>query len=251
MQFKKVAVSLRDIPRGETTVPKLPTVKRPWGRVISVPRKDDRKNIGLRIVFPLDIERHDYRKSIIADFLDSTLSGGLSSRLLNTLRTKLGFVYKISMDSNIDYIVPGNGYVLIETECDASKIVRVVKTICSICRALAKQGPTKTELEKWRNDVQTSRADNLLDSDPTRFVQAYSPYLTFSDKYPTLDKIDKISLSITRPEVKDLAQEIFLEKCMVFHTGPESLNKEIEKSAAPCLIKSTKRKRKRTSRKRR
>ena len=216
---------------GSTEPPKPQLVKRPWGKVFAVPRKEDTKNIGLRIVFPIELEKFDYQKRVAATCLDVLLSGGFSSRLYKLLRKKLGLIYHIKLEVSQSR-EPRNSYVLIATECSLKNLPKAVENICKVCKDMAKDGPSAYEMRKWRNVVQMDSVDGSLSRDPVQFVDDYEDYLLSKNEFPTNHKLRSIALKLKRKDVKQLAEEVFSKNCLMFHSANKSLDLSLERAMA-------------------
>ena len=220
--------------KGSAKLPVISEITRPWGQVYAVYKKHDKKNIGLRIVFPVNSDLFDFDEQVALEAVDFVLSNGFSSRLLKTLRSSLGLVYRVALDIEVDSIVPANSYVLIETECAHKNVPKVVETICRVCLKFAREGPTSKEMAKWRTDVKTSKIDNDMDLDPSKYVGSYAPYLQHRNTYPTMTKLDKIAMALTKTKVRKVANEIFTKECMVFHSGNQTMSNTIKKITEKC-----------------
>ena len=185
------------------------TVTLPLGTVIKVPMKTQDKNAAIRIIFPVHLTIFDFKKLATLHAIDCVLSEGFSSKLYSILRSNMGLVYFINFELHIDPVYRRFSHVQISTECEKKNIQKVLKTIQKILQDFSKTSIPDWELRKWKDNVKTESLEEKLDLSPSKYIDFYGDYLLWSNKSPSMEDINKLSLSITKQDIKNLSQEIF------------------------------------------
>lgn len=229
-QVEKVCRSLaRKVP-GETSPPLFPPVERSWGSVFRA-KAMSKNNLGVKLIFPLELSRYQYRKERVVQCLSNILTDGLSSRLYVKLRADAGLVYTISSDVHVD-LTPENSYFMLATEASPKNITRVVETILATLGDLIENGVTSCEMRKWVQTVKTDDAGDSMSREPVDFVSAYSPYLSWGHEYPTRKELSALSLRLKKNEIDQLARDVLGGQCMLIHTGDKKTSVQLEKLMA-------------------
>jgi predicted Zn-dependent peptidase len=146
-------------------------------------------------------------RALPARMLALILGYGISSRLADTLRTKLHLVYGVSA-SHAKYSDTGD--FSIRTSTEESKLQRATDEIIKEVRILLEKGITDDELDKAKNIALTGL---LFDSEnPTTLGDIYSYRYLLTGTIKTVEELSSEIKSVSKEQVLKVAGTIFSDK---------------------------------------
>lgn len=142
-----------------------------------------------------------------ARLLSHILGGGMSSRLFERLRTKMGVGYYVhaSHDTYTDH-----GLLSISTGVDKSRVDEVITAILDECKQLIATEVEASELERNKNNMIGSLEIGLETSDALGEFYGFQEVLK-----GTIESVEEVNTKIqnvTAEEVQNVAKELFVEK---------------------------------------
>ncbi|MEH0831514.1 M16 family metallopeptidase [Anaplasma bovis] len=158
----------------------------------------DLEQVNIMLGFPgVDYNDHRYYHMQV---LDSILGNGLSSRLFQEVREKLGLVYSIS-SFNISY--SDGGIFSIHAATDSGKLPTLIKTVTTELKKLP-HDVTEAELTRTKSklvsEVLMSRESTVAKSEATGYH--YTHHGRYISKEEIIQKINAVSLA----DVKSAAE---------------------------------------------
>ena len=158
----------------------------------------DLEQVNIMLGFPgVDYNDHRYYHMQV---LDSILGNGLSSRLFQEVREKLGLVYSIS-SFNISY--SDSGIFSIHAATDSGKLPTLIKTVTTELKKLP-HDVTEAELTRTKSklvsEVLMSRESTVAKSEATGYH--YTHHGRYISKEEIIQKINAVSLD----DVKSAAE---------------------------------------------
>jgi predicted Zn-dependent peptidase len=153
---------------------------------------------GLSVVDP---------RASIARVLANVLGGGMSSRLFERLRTKMGVGYYVSA-SHEPYT--DHGVFSISTGVDKARVDEVVTAILEECKKLIDHAVDESELSRVKNNVTGSLELGLETSD--RQGEFFGFQEIMKGTIETADEINNKIMKVTSREIQTLAKELFVDK---------------------------------------
>lgn len=166
------------------------------------PQFKDNQQSTIIISFPA-LNKHD-DKRIALLLLDTALSTGMSSILMQEIRRKLGLVYAIQSASAM-FNCGGHEIVYMATRTENVK--KAVKAVSKLTKKIAENGITKEQLEKAKKQVMLSQKmyyeDTLNISNYNLAQEVERGKLV--DKYEVFETIKNTTLE----EVNKIAKQIF------------------------------------------
>ncbi len=143
----------------------------------------------------------------VARILAHVLGGGMSSRLFERLRTKMGVGYYVhaSHDAYTDH-----GVFSISTGVDKARVDEVVTAILEECRLLIDTKVSDAELDRTKNNIIGSLELGLETSDAQGEFFGFQEVL--KGKIETAEEVNTKIMKVTSEQVQDLAKELFVDK---------------------------------------
>lgn len=176
----------------------------------SVKKKKDIAQSHMAFYFPDKLSQGDEKGREVLGVLSLILDGGMSSRLFQNIREKLGVCYSVGcMRSSYK----NNGRVVIYTSTSPDKVEKTVSAIRHELDVLKEKGVTEEELSKAKEQVKTAF---VLAEERTRSVMnTFGQKAIMEDKLYNPDERLKIIDSITKKEVDEMAIQVFDYDCLV------------------------------------
>ena len=146
-------------------------------------------------------------KVTIARVLAHVLGGGMSSRLFERLRTKMGVGYYVhaSHDTYTDH-----GVFSIATGVDKARVDEVVTAILEECKLLIDTKVSDSELERTKNNIIGSLELGLETSDAQGEFVGFQEVL--KGNIETAEEVNAKIMKVTAEEIQNLAKELFVSK---------------------------------------
>jgi len=139
--------------------------------------------------------------------LNAVLGSGMSSRLFQTLREKMGAGYYVR--SGVDDLTD-HGYFAISTGADTRRVQGVVEAILSLCKDMKENLVPEEELRKSKESLIGNFVMSLESSDAVATFVADQELLKRKIEKP--QDIEKKIREVTAEEVRNLARTIFSDK---------------------------------------
>jgi len=150
------------------------------------------------------------KQKILASLIASMLGGGMSSRLFQEVREKLGLVYSIySYHENYDL----GSRLLITLGTTPKKLQLALKTIKRVINEVLEKGFTEEELKQVKN--MGISAIKLQSDSPSNMASLIANSLRKENMVYNKEERIKIYKEVTLKEVNDLAKEIFNDNNLV------------------------------------
>ena len=202
------------VPFGEILKSKTPRVKVQYKKT---------KQVQIALGFP-SISKSD-KRAPAAKLLASILGGTMSSRLFISVRERKGLAYLIRA-SQSEY--EDVGTFMVQAGLDMSRLDLAVRTIQKEIRSIKKNGVTKEELSRVKDNLHGKVTLALEDS--MRQADFYAEQELFLEKVQTpkerLAEFDKVTLK----DVQQVANQILEEKRLcIAGIGPYRNSKELLK----------------------
>jgi len=146
-------------------------------------------------------------KLTAARLLSHVLGGGMSSRLFERLRTKMGVGYYVhaSHDTSTDH-----GILNISTGVDKTRVDEVVSAILDECKQLITTKVEAAELERNKSNMVGSLEIGLETSDALGEFYGFQEVL--KGKIETIEEVNAKIQNVTAEDIQNIAQELFVEK---------------------------------------
>ena len=162
------------------------------------------------------------KQKVLASFISTILGGGMSSRLFQEVREKLGLVYSIfSYHENYDL----GSRMLISLGTTPKKVTTALKTIKRVINDVLENGFTEEELKQVKN-MSISKIKLQSDS-PSNMASLIANCLRKENEiYNKEDRI-KLYKSITLEEVNQTAKEIFNHNNLVISLVSRNTNVDL------------------------
>lgn len=186
-------------------------------------KPNSKKNLyKLVVLFKLNFTEWSNKKYKLY-CLDNVLTDGLGSKLYNVLRSKLGAIYNVSSEINLDIRYPEMSYYRIETETTDKKIKEVTKELLKVLYNLQ---ITTEEINKYTNSVQLEDNQNNFSYDYDKYSSHYSDYLLWNEKIETFEEIHNKKINVDRNKVNNFAKKLFTKgNTYIFYSGNSNLLK--------------------------
>lgn len=155
-------------------------------------------------------------KKYAASVLSVVLGGGMSSRLFDEVRDKRGLAYYVGADSE-NYT--DSGFLMVNAGVNNDKADDAIEVILEEIRKIKNNGITAEELRQAKEQAEGGMVVALENS--RTVAQAYSMPVLYKGKVLTPEEeLAKIK-AVTLEQVKDVAEEIFVnEKLNLALIGP-------------------------------
>ncbi len=171
--------------------------------------------------------RADERKYAL-QILSAILGGGMSSRLFQRVRDKMGAAYYIaaSPDTYTDH-----GYLGIYCGVNHDKLKSVITAIIEECKKTIEEMITDEEMERAKNQVRSSVVLGLTHS--MTWALFYGMQDVLGDKIETPEEVLSKFNKVTKEEVLAIARDIFQDaKMNLALIGPDKDEEEFRKLIA-------------------
>jgi predicted Zn-dependent peptidase len=147
------------------------------------------------------------KRSLPLKVLSTVLGGGMSSRLFQTIREKLGAAYYVRsfVDEYTDH-----GYLGVSVGADTKRTKEVVKAVISEFKKLAKTPVSQKELKRMKDNIIGTTALSLETTDEIAFYYGMQHVLKKEIKTP--EEFMKAVSKITAKDVQTLARQIFKDE---------------------------------------
>lgn len=160
------------------------------------------------------------------------LVGGLSSRLLDKLRSQLGIVYFVDVSS--DTLPSRNSFVISTEVSKVENVPIVVKVILEEVKRLQEELVPKIEFTKVLNKVRTYMALDALCKTPKKCVDENAPFFVWGKPYKSTHDILKAIIKLTPVRLRDT-----LKKRLVYDNMLVVLAGNTDMSASLSVIRTT------------
>lgn len=175
--------------------------------------------LGLRAYGRTDPRRYSLQ------ILSAILGGGMSSRLFQRIREKMGAAYYIYSSPDI---YTDHGYLGIFSGVNHDKLKSVITAIIKECQKLTEKEITENELERAKNQARSSIVLELTDSMSWALFYGMQEVLDYEIKTPEeiLQELNKV----TKKDVLEVARDIFKDtKLNLALIGPDKDEAEFRK----------------------
>lgn len=180
-----------------------------------------------RIVFIIRLPKFtffDLKEAIILDMISSILTKGLSSRLYTELRSRLGAVYNVTSEINLDHRCGEYSYFCIETKTQELFVKRVIETIEANLNAFYE--PTEEEIHQIQNETELQFRDKQGSTTFKKEFEECNEYLTWNQKCITLEQKYKMRKQILKQLHNVLipfVNQYFRHNYYVFYSGKKRM----------------------------
>jgi predicted Zn-dependent peptidase len=147
--------------------------------------------------------------------LNTLLGDGMSSRLFQNIRERYGFAYAVYSFNNM---MQDTGAVGVYIGTDDNHVQRCIDLVWKELKSLRNQGITKEELDRTKAQLKGSMMLGM-ENIPNRMIRLGSSELYFGELI-ALDDIIKNIDAVTRDQVQEIAEGLFLEDrfaTVIFH----------------------------------
>ena len=159
-----------------------------------------------------------------ADIMNNCLGGGMSSRLFQAVREKLGLAYSVYSSSS-GYRNDGHFTIFIGT--NPSKATRAADAVKTELSKLIKNGITKTELNRAKEGIKTDRA--LLLERSQSIMSLYGKCVTLTGKPYDIDERIKKIMEVDLDDVNcAIAKTFDFSRACGAYVGPKNENNLLE-----------------------
>lgn len=196
---KKYFDTTTNHPLDEVSFPKAKYVSK------SITTSKDITQSHIALYFPLDVEDNDEYKKEVVSVLNYILDGGMSSRLFQNIREKLGVCYSIGC-MKTSYR-GNNGRFIIYTSTSPNKVEKTIKAIRKEIDKLLKDGVFDEELAKAKAQLKTSLA--LADERTRSVMNGYANKALFENKLFDADEMLALVDKVSKEDLLKVAKEIF------------------------------------------
>ena len=173
----------------------------------------EQSNIG--ISFPCIEKKHPKEKAL--QLLTSVVGGGMSSRLFQEIREKLGFVYSIY---NMPLQYKNDGAFIIFLATNPSYVEEAMKAIKRVLDELKEQGITEKEFSKGKAQLKSKTVIGAESSSAIMRANGINMTL-FNKPFDVDDELNEINKT-TLVDVNKMIKTIFdLDKASVSYVGKE------------------------------
>lgn len=155
--------------------------------------------------------------------LSAVLGGGMSSRLFQTIREKLGAAYYVRsfVDDYTDH-----GYLGVSVGADTRRTKEVIKAVLSEFKKLVREPVPSSELKRMRDYLIGTTSLSLETTDEVAYYYGLQYVLKKDIKTP--EEFIKMISQIEAKDIQDIARQIFIErKLNVALIGPIKEKNEI------------------------
>ncbi|MBP9701533.1 MAG: insulinase family protein [Candidatus Pacebacteria bacterium] len=193
----------KDIPVGQKSN-KVPVIEQQSEPQVLIENKDTDQThlvIGIR---GLSVQNP---RTPVARILAHILGGGMSSRLFERLRTKMGVGYYVhaSHDAYTDH-----GVFSISTGVDKARVDEVVIAILEECRLLIDAKVSDVELDRTKNNIIGSLELGLETSDAQGEFFGFQEVL--KGNIETAEEVNAKIMKVTSEQIQEMAKELFVNK---------------------------------------
>ena len=210
--LEKTEEAFKDIPVGKKKgkLPIKESQTKPGLLVENKPFDQTHMLFGMRGYSLFDERR--YAAGVLTDILGA----GMSSRLFQRVREKLGAVYHISARSNL---LTDHGYLSIYAGVDNKRREEVIRAILEECKWFKDEKVGEKELKKSKNHMVGSMMLSLETSDS--IADFYGEQEIFAGKILQPDEIAEKIHAVTAEQIKEVANDILTnEKLNLAIIGP-------------------------------
>ena len=182
---------------------------------------------NIKIIFRHDFE-FDSKDIAVLETINTILTYGMSSRLMEILRGKEGLIYKIDVEVESNPYFPEMGTLTIDTKTEKKNVQKVINTILKELKKLKSKLLSKQEYKRIMEIHNTEMAVSKTDRNPEKFAQKYSENILFQKPLETFGRMDKMYKSITRKDIKDISKKIFnFNEFLVAYSGTSKIKLKI------------------------
>jgi len=205
-------------------------------KINAKPVKENQKKPQIKIEFKKTDQTHfhlgfrafgrsDKRKAELA-VLSAVLGGGMSSRLWSEVREKRGLAYYVRAGSDM---FSDTGIFSANAGVDNKRVVTAIEVILKEFKKLKEEEISEKELAKAKDFIKGKTAIGLESSDD--LADFYVEQELLMNKIETVDEKMKKIEAVTRKDIKELANSIFVpERLNLALIGPfKQTNKDINK----------------------
>jgi len=167
----------------------------------------------------------NYQINAITDIL----SDDLNSLLLKKLRTEYGLIYSLSMYTDCDEIDNKLSYITIETLCDTSNLIKVIKSIFETLIDTKNIPINNIYINKYKEQVDISYSKEKFSPEPEDILESYIHYMLWGEKIVSFENEYKNNKKISSESLKKTANKIFdFSNMTVCYDGQKNLNGMID-----------------------
>lgn len=172
------------------------------------------KQAQLMIAYKAE-NRFEEKETLINGLISNMLGGGMSSRLFQEVREKLGLVYSISSYNDVGDLA---SVFSISLGTSPKKVPLALKTINCVIQDVIKNGFTKEELIQAKN--MTISAIKLQSDSPSNMASRIASSLQYKNKIVTKEESIEKCKKITLEEVNQQAKKLFNnQNCIISMVG--------------------------------
>lgn len=168
--------------------------------------KKDTKQAQLSICYN-SVNRANHKLTIIKDLISQMLGSGMSSRLFQEVREKLGLVYSIQTFNDANNIA---GPFFITLGTNYKKVPLALKTIKKVINDIVINGFTLEELKQAKN--MSISALRLRSDNPSNMASMVANFSQYRNKIYSKEELIKDYQQITLNEVNDYTKTLFNDK---------------------------------------
>lgn len=210
-----------ELPAGELPKPEAARIKATDKRVVVEHKKSEQTHLLLSVNgYPIEHpKKYAYR------LLSTILGGNMSSRLFVSVREKQGLCYyvRVSPDSYVD-----TGLLVAAAGVDNNRLTQATEAIMQEYRLIREKGVEDVELDRAKEYLIGKTKLSLEDSE--QVAEFYGVQNLLEKKFTSLEKIETAVRAVTKEQVKEVAQELFIdENLRMAVIGPQENEKELEK----------------------
>lgn len=183
--------------------------------------------VKIEFHFPLSFTLFDDRQYTL-NLVKTMLTRGLGSRLYGVLRIKLGAVYHVNSEYNLDPLDEKFSNFVIETETTLDKAKDVTDEILNELDKIhkGKCKITEKEMKQYKNSIKMISGFDHCTLTFTKFIEVYENSLLWGHKCNSIKNIRKIQESQTKEDLMKLARDVFNpEKLKIFYSAVEEVLK--------------------------
>ncbi|MCI5819265.1 MAG: insulinase family protein [Acidaminococcus sp.] len=206
---------------------KMDVVKVPYGEFFGGEVKVSKKIEQVHITMAFEtVDYSDDRGSYILSLLSDSFAGGMSSRLFQTIREKMGLCYSIYGYPSFMKHTKGRFFICMST--NTGSVDKAINAIKDEIRKLTSDGLTEAELAKSKRQ---SVANLVIAQEMTiAIMRAMGRRAIMDDEVYDIDKEVKTYESITIDEINDYAKKVFnLDRMVLGLVGDFDKEKKKEK----------------------
>jgi predicted Zn-dependent peptidase len=180
----------------------------------------------IQFFYNLNFTEWDDKKYTLS-CIDNVLTDGLGSRLYKNLRSKLGAVYGVSSDIQLDVQHPELSYFSIETETTADKVEKVTNAIIEELEKMRTEKIGTEELKKFFSvsDLEYNLEINSYDYD--KYSDHYNDSALWNKKILTFGDMHKKEKAVCKEKVIKLCNTLFNpDNRVIFYCGNKQILKD-------------------------